>query len=157
MLAANAVSAAASPLLVYGLDLGLAGSALANLAGQSLGGALFLVAVILRVQYPESVHRAVSQLKFWIGAGNTGVLIVSSLTMSCAIEASRLGLQRVTVSAMFATAALGALFLMLKGYEWYADIREGMAPFLNRPFALADDKPSTLFVDLYWVACTGFT
>ena len=112
---------------------------------------LFLVAVVLRVQHPASVHRAVAQLKFWIGAGNTGVLIVSSLTMSCAIEASRLGLQRVTVYAMSATAALGTLFLLLKGYEWYADIQEGMAPFLNRPFALADDGPSTLFVDLYWV------
>ena len=112
---------------------------------------LFLVAVVLRVQHPESVHRAVAQFKFWIGAANTGVLIASSLTMSCAIEASRLGLQRATVSAMAATAALGTLFLLLKGYEWSTDIREGLAPFLNRPFALADDGPSTLFVDLYWV------
>ena len=112
---------------------------------------LFLVAVILRVQYPDSVHRAVAHLKFWIGAGNTGVLIVSSLTMSCAIEASRMGLQRLTVWAMSATAALGTLFLLLKAYEWYADIVEHMAPWLDRSYELAFDKPSTLFVNLYWV------
>lgn len=112
---------------------------------------LFLIAVILRVQYPDSVHKAVAHLKFWIGAANTAVLIVSSFTMSGAIEFSRLGLQRWTVRAMMATAALGSLFLLLKGYEWYVDIQEHMAPFLNKPFALADDKQSTLFVNLYWV------
>lgn len=112
---------------------------------------LFLIAVILRVQYPDSVHKAVAHLKFWIGAANTAVLIVSSFTMSGAIEFSRLGLQRWTVRAMMATAALGSLFLLLKGYEWYVDIQEHMAPFLNQPFALADDKQSTLFVNLYWV------
>ena len=112
---------------------------------------LFLIAVILRVQYPEAVHKAVAHLKFWIGAVNTAVLIVSSFTMSAAIEFSRLGIQRWTVRAMMATAALGSLFLLLKGYEWYVDIQENMAPFLNRPFELADDKQSTLFVNLYWV------
>ncbi len=112
---------------------------------------LFLIAVILRVQYPDAVHKAVAHLKFWIGAANTAVLIVSSFTMSGAIEFSRLGLQRWTVRAMMATAALGSLFLLLKGYEWYVDIQEHMAPFLNQPFELADDKQSTLFVNLYWV------
>ena len=52
---------------------------------------------------------------------------------------------------MMATAALGSLFLLLKGFEWYVDIQEHMAPFLNQPFELADDRQSTLFVNLYWV------
>lgn len=112
---------------------------------------LFLIASVLRVQYPDSVHASVSHLKFWIGATNTGVLIVSSLTMSSAIEASRLGLQRLTVTSMYATAALGTLFMMLKLYEWYADIVEHMAPWLDQPYELASDRQSTLFTDLYWV------
>ena len=116
-----------------------------------LFGGLFLVAVVLRVQYPESVHESVRHLKFWIGATNTGVLIVSSLTMSGAIEASRLGLQRLTVYCMSATAALGTLFMLLKLYEWYDDIVEHMAPWLNQPYELAFDKSSTLFTNLYWV------
>jgi cytochrome c oxidase subunit III len=112
---------------------------------------LFLVALILRVQYPEAVQASVSHLKFWIGATNTAVLIVSSLTMSGAIAASRLGLQRLTVYSMFATAGLGTLFLLLKGYEWYADIVEHMAPWLNQPYELAGDRQSALFTNLYWV------
>jgi putative MATE family efflux protein len=45
VLAANAVSAAASPVLVYPAGLGLQGSAIANVAAQALGGALFLRAL----------------------------------------------------------------------------------------------------------------
>jgi putative MATE family efflux protein len=42
---ANAVSAVASPILVYPLGLGLAGSAVANVVAQVVGGALFVKAV----------------------------------------------------------------------------------------------------------------
>jgi cytochrome c oxidase subunit 3 len=112
---------------------------------------LFLIAVVLRVQYPDSVHQAVAHLKFWIGATNTAILIVSSLTMSTAIELSRLGHQRLMVRAMLATVALGTAFILLKSYEYYVDYVEHMTPFLNRPFELADDRPATLFVNLYWV------
>jgi len=46
VLAANAVSAAASPLLVYSAGLGLNGSAIANVAAQVIGAALFLRALV---------------------------------------------------------------------------------------------------------------
>ena len=42
VLVANALSAAASPLLVYPAGLGLEGSAVANVAAQAVGGGLFL-------------------------------------------------------------------------------------------------------------------
>jgi putative MATE family efflux protein len=42
VLIANALSAAASPILVYPLGLGLAGSAVANVSAQAVGGFLFL-------------------------------------------------------------------------------------------------------------------
>jgi putative MATE family efflux protein len=42
---ANVISAVASPILVYPLGLGLAGSAVANVTGQVIGGALFIRAV----------------------------------------------------------------------------------------------------------------
>ncbi|HEX3335097.1 MAG TPA: MATE family efflux transporter [Jatrophihabitans sp.] len=45
VLAANALSAAASPILVYPLGLGLNGSAIANVAAQVVGAALFLRAL----------------------------------------------------------------------------------------------------------------
>ncbi len=45
VVAANAVSAVASPLLVYPMGLGLVGSAVANLVAQAGRGALFVVAL----------------------------------------------------------------------------------------------------------------
>jgi putative MATE family efflux protein len=45
VLAANGLSAVLSPVLVYPLGMGLSGSAVANVAAQAVGGALFLRAV----------------------------------------------------------------------------------------------------------------
>ena len=112
---------------------------------------LFAVAVILHVMHPASVKAAVHHLKFWIGATNTAVLICSSLTMSGAIMLSRMGWQRWMVRCMYATAALGSLFLALKFYEWFVDYQEHMTPFLNRPYALEGDPASRLFTNLYFV------
>ncbi len=118
-----------------------------------LFSALFLVALITRIEHPEATVAAARHLKFWIGATNTVVLIVSSLTMSMAIEFSRMGWQKAMVRAMLATAALGSLFLVLKGYEYYADWDEHMMPFLaHRPFALEETPAARLFVNLYYVA-----
>ncbi len=118
-----------------------------------LFAALFLIALVLRVLHPESVKEATHHLKFWIGATNTAVLICSSLTMSGAIMLSRMGLQRAMVFCMYATAALGSLFLVLKGYEYYQDYLEHMTPFLAwRPYELSGDRASQLYVSLYYVA-----
>ncbi|HZY74909.1 MAG TPA: MATE family efflux transporter [Jatrophihabitantaceae bacterium] len=53
VLAANALSAIASPLLVYPAGLGLEGSAVANVAAQAVGGVLFL----------RALHRAAGGLR----------------------------------------------------------------------------------------------
>lgn len=113
---------------------------------------LFLTALILRILHPEAVTAVARHLKFWIGATNTAVLIVSSFTMSAAIQLSRIGWQRGMVRAMLATAALGTLFLLLKSFEYYEDWDEHMMPFLPlRSYALADDRASILFTDLYYI------
>ena len=112
---------------------------------------LFLVALILRIMHPGSVTAAALHLKFWIGATNTAVLICSSYTMSGAIEMSRLGWQRGTVRCMLITAALGTVFLVLKGYEYYRDYVEHMTPFLPRPYAIPGDDASQLFINVYYV------
>ncbi len=112
---------------------------------------LFVIALVLHVMHPASVHAAVLHLKFWIGATNTAVLICSSLTMSGAIMLSRMGWQRWMVRCMLVTAALGSLFLLLKGYEYYRDYAEFMTPFLDRPYALDGDPASRLFTNLYFV------
>ena len=113
---------------------------------------LFLIALITRILHPASVTAASLHLKFWIGSTNTAVLICSSFTMSGAIEMSRLGWQRGMIRCMLLTAALGTVFLLLKGYEYYRDFMENVTPFLTwRPYAIVGDDPSALFVNVYYV------
>ena len=112
---------------------------------------MFLVALVLRVLHPASVTAVALHLKYWIGATNTAVLIVSSFTMSLAIEASQAGLKRSMIRFLMITASLGTLFLVLKGYEYYRDWAEHMMPFLPwRRYELAGDPASRLFTDLYY-------
>ncbi len=113
---------------------------------------LFLTAAVLRIMYPESVQAASQHLKMWIGAANTVLLITSSLTMTAGIELSKMGRNRDTARALLATGALGTAFMLLKSYEYYSDYAEHMMPFLDRPYALASDNASQLFVSLYYVA-----
>jgi cytochrome c oxidase subunit 3 len=113
---------------------------------------LFLSALVIRTLHPDSVTAVALHLKYWIGATNTAVLILSSFTMSIAIECSRLGLQRLMVRCLRLTAALGVLFLLLKGYEYYRDYVEHMTPFLPwRRYELVGDPASRLFTDLYFI------
>lgn len=112
---------------------------------------LLLSALVLRILHPASVSAAASHLKLWIGGVNTVILITSSFIMSGAIEMSKLGRQRDVVRCLLGTAAFGAMFLLLKSYEYYTDYVDHLTPFLNRPYDLAGDDASKLFINLYWV------
>jgi cytochrome c oxidase subunit 3 len=113
---------------------------------------MFLVAVVLRMEHPASVHAVVDHLKIWIGAANSVVLILSSLAMTGAIEASRLGRVRPMALFMVTTASLGVVFLCFKSFEYYQDYSEHMMPFLGSAYALAGDRATILFANLYYAA-----
>lgn len=112
---------------------------------------LLLTALVLRTLHPQAVEAAAQHLKLWIGATNSVVLIASSFAMSVAIVLSRLGRAQEMARCMVVTGGLGVVFLLLKSYEYYTDYVEHMTPFLDRPYALAGDAASQLFVNLYWV------
>ena len=114
---------------------------------------MFVSALIIRVLHPASVTAAALHFKYWIGATNAAILIVSGLTMSIAIELSRVGEQRWMVRFMVLTAAIAAVYVFLTGYEYWQDFQDKMMPFLpNRPYALVGDPASRLFTDLYFLA-----
>ena len=95
LVVANGMSAALAPLLVYPLDLGLKGSAIANVIGQSLAAALFLRA-LLREGVSLRPHRMgiTSQLAT---ARDLGVRTVAlqGVFLSAIAIASRLGPEQV--------------------------------------------------------------
>src|SRR5438874_2223408 len=76
---------------------------------------------VYRVLYPEAFAQASSHLYRWIGATNTAVLLVSSLTMALGVRSAKLLDRRATVLFLAATTALGLTFLGFKAVEYTLD------------------------------------
>ncbi len=72
---------------------------------------------------PHQVH-----LVEWIGAANTFVLICSSLTVVLAHHAAHTGKGRQAMIYVAVTLALGAVFLGVKAYEYYAKFDHDILP-----------------------------
>jgi cytochrome c oxidase subunit 3 len=111
---------------------------------------LFLGLAVYRVVYPAAAEEASDHLHLWIGGANTAVLLTSSLAMALAVVAARAGRPRPATLWLLATAALGLLFLALKGYEYRSEYSEGLMPGVGPAFPL--EGPAELFFNLYFVA-----
>jgi cytochrome c oxidase subunit 3 len=127
-------------------------------------GGLFTVYTVYRNQY-YSVFEACSHHLDWkLGAANTAVLIVSSLTMALAVHAAALGRRQATTAWLAATIALGAIFLGVKVVEYHEKwehqlipgLRWGAAEVVGPALGLsgADVDRAQLYFSLYF-AMTG--
>jgi putative MATE family efflux protein len=97
VLGANLLSAAACPILVYGYDLGLVGSAMANAAAQTLSGLLFIRALVAE-RVSLRPHPAVLRSQLVLGRD---LLLRGAAFQACFISAA-------AVAARFGSAALAA-------------------------------------------------
>jgi cytochrome c oxidase subunit 3 len=91
-------------------------------------GGLFMVYTVYRTMYPEAFAAASHTLDITLGTINTAVLITSSLTMALAVHAAQLGQRRLIMIFLLATMALGAVFLGIKGVEYYSKFVEHHVP-----------------------------
>lgn len=91
-------------------------------------GGLFLVYLLYRFQYPEAFAEGSEHLNKWLGTLNTAVLLGSSLTMALAVHAGKHDDKKGLFRFLTATLLLGAVFLLVKAFEWTADYREHLVP-----------------------------
>jgi cytochrome c oxidase subunit 3 len=92
-------------------------------------GGIFLGYSIYRHWYFEDFKFASEHFLKWpLGAINTGVLLVSSLTVALSVHAAHEGHRKQLVRLLLATMALGAAFLCVKACEYYIDYREHVIP-----------------------------
>jgi cytochrome c oxidase subunit III len=107
---------------------------------------------IYRIIYPEAWAIGAAQQIWWLGAINTIVLIISSLTMALAVRNAQLGRRMGTVYMLVATLFFGTIFLGVKAYEYTKHWHEGLFPGLafhwNEVPALAPKVQ--LFMTFYW-------
>jgi cytochrome c oxidase subunit 3 len=109
-------------------------------------GGLFLLWLYYRVLFPEGFAEATAHTEITIGTANTLILLTSSTIYASGILAARLGRNRVVVVTGAITLVLGLTFTVLKFYEWYKDIQDGMIP--GPRFAL--HGPNAGGAQLFW-------
>jgi cytochrome c oxidase subunit 3 len=91
-------------------------------------GGLFMAYSLYRAKYPQAFAAASNHLNITLGATNTVVLILSSLTMALAVYFAQTGKRRAQVLLLCATLALGATFLVIKGFEYADKFHDGLVP-----------------------------
>ena len=85
-----------------------------------------LIATYIAIRFGGADWPVVSQkLNVPLVALNTFILIVSSVTMVMAFAAIENGDQKGLTKFLIATAALGALFVSIQGFEWSSLLAEG--------------------------------
>jgi cytochrome c oxidase subunit 3 len=81
---------------------------------------------VYRSNHPEIFVYAHRFLDTRLGALNTAVLILSSLTAAWAVRAAQLDKRRVLVFNLVATILLACVFLVVKGFEYEHKWKEGL-------------------------------
>ena len=105
-----------------------------------LFGGMFVAYGIFRVLYPELYEAASLQLDTVLGATNTLVLLLSSLTMAWAIRGAQTDNRKVLVGNLIATIVLASGFLVVKYFEYSHKFHEGIYPGIG--FELNEDTPT---------------
>jgi cytochrome c oxidase subunit 3 len=119
-------------------------------------GPLLFGYLYLRMHDPQATGMASRHTDMLLGTVNTAVLLTSSFCMALAGHAAQGNDRRLARRLLALTAALGAVFLAIKGYEWHQEFDEHLFPGAGfRPSDAAD--PATvhgieLFFLLYFAA-----
>ncbi|MEU5877852.1 cytochrome c oxidase subunit 3 [Spirillospora sp. NPDC047279] len=88
-------------------------------------GCYFVVYMVFRALSAEEFSAAQRHLDIGVGVVNTAVLLTSSLFAALAVIAIRRGAPRDARRLLLATGACGALFTLIKVYEWHLKISQG--------------------------------
>lgn len=91
-------------------------------------GGVFGAYTVYRLWYPHEFEFGSSHLNRTFATINTVMLIFSSFTITMAIRAAKLGDRGWLIRYLLVTAALGSAFMVVKGFEYSADVHERYVP-----------------------------
>ncbi|HEY2101792.1 MAG TPA: cytochrome c oxidase subunit 3 [Chthoniobacterales bacterium] len=114
-------------------------------------GGMFLAYTAYRYTYPQAFAEASRQTLIAFGAVNTAVLLISSTVMAFAVRAASKNRRALLGLLLLGTAGLGALFLIIKGFEYAHEIKEHLLPGSRFYTNASDPKHVELFFSIYWV------
>jgi len=81
-------------------------------------GGMFCAYLVYRLAHFNAFAAASQQLNIWLGAVNTAVLLISSVTVVLAVKAAESRNRRQLVTYLAVTVLLGLTFLVIKGFEY---------------------------------------
>ncbi|NYT69727.1 cytochrome c oxidase subunit 3 [Pusillimonas noertemannii] len=91
-------------------------------------GPVFLAYLYGRHAWPEAFEAASRSTDFWLGTINTAVLLSSSLFVAIALLLAQRGDLRPARRSLDVVVLLGAVFLLIKGWEYRQDWLQGLVP-----------------------------
>jgi cytochrome c oxidase subunit 3 len=115
-------------------------------------GVLFVSYTVCRLRWPGAFRVGSLDLRWYLGAINTAVLLGSSFMMALAVRAAALGDNRRIIRAMLCTIALAVVFLIIKASEYSIEYREHLVPWLNFSTRGTERPPQEeLFMTFYFI------
>jgi len=118
-------------------------------------GVLFAAYTFCRVRFPAAFTAGSRHTDLTLGTLETTVLLASSFCVAVAVRDLQLGGRRLASLLLTFTALLGVCFLVIHGFEYVAEYREGLVPAVHYTQAGVVAVPMQLFFFLYYVT-TGF-
>jgi len=113
-----------------------------------LFGGLFIVYSVFRFNHQSAFHLAAQELDVVLGATNTALLLVSSMTIAMSVSAVQYGHKKFTLFLVSLTILIGLVFLVNKYFEWSLKIQHGLYPGSEVLHGLGNGD--TLFFGLYF-------
>lgn len=93
-----------------------------------LFGGLFLVYSVYRFMNSDAFHMAAVELNTAIGAFNTVILLISSMTIAMSTSALQKGQKKLAITLVVITVLIGIGFLVNKWVEWGVKFDHGIWP-----------------------------
>lgn len=114
-------------------------------------GACLMVYAVDRGRFPETFAACSKHMDLILGSVNTAVLLTSSLTMAFSVDAAERGREKTAALLLWATMALGAAFLVIKGVEYRHKWMEHLIPGPHFSAEFQSQPEAQLFFTLYFV------
>jgi cytochrome c oxidase subunit 3 len=118
-------------------------------------GVLFAGYTLCRVRFPAAFTAGSRHTDLVLGTLETAVLLASSFCVAVAVRDLQRGGRRLAGVLLTVTALLGVGFLVIHGFEYASEYREGLIPAIHYTQAGVAAVPMQLFFFLYYVT-TGF-
>ena len=88
-------------------------------------GAYFIIFMIYRAMAPQEFLASQQHLNINVGVVNTLVLLTSSWFVARSVQAARAGDHAAALGLTYLGGFCGALFIVIKAYEWWTKIAQG--------------------------------